>query len=172
MYIQNDIDAIKRWTWSNTKYYQFYDNSYSEYYKIYFCNKDFVINLEKIYFLFYTSYLGTKKIGTYRAGKFKWMTHSVFSATNRWHIQSFLQMHFFFCRISTILVQRIENFMTNLDCRTLKTVQRSEQIKFRKWFEVKEDTSLSYKIRCLPLTRLPIRSPHLCYNSIYLMSQN
>lgn len=128
--------------------------------------------MKKYIFCFYTCCLGTKKIGTYHASKFKWITHLVFSATNKWHIQTFLQMHFFFWRISTILVQRIENFMTNLDCRTFKTVQRSEQIKFQKWFEVKEDTSLSYKIRCLPLTRLPTRSPHLCYNSIYLVLQD
>ena len=56
------------------RYHQFYNNSYSVCYKIYFCNKNKKNIRKKYIFCFYTSYVRTNRIGT--------MVENL----NEWHI--------------------------------------------------------------------------------------
>ena len=62
----------------HAKYHHFYNDTYSEYYKTRFFNKNEKNVLKKYIFCFYTNCIGTNRIYAYSACEFKWMAHSVF----------------------------------------------------------------------------------------------
>lgn len=67
----------------DNKYHQFYNNSYSKHYEIYFCNKNKMDILKKYIFCFDTSYLETNRIDTYRACKFTTKSKSLRRETDK-----------------------------------------------------------------------------------------
>lgn len=112
----------------------FYNDTYSEYYKMRFLNKNEKNVLEKYIFCFYTNY-----IHAYSACEFKW------------HIQFSLQLkgtyRLFFTKtillLMNILVQKIKNFAMHLHYSTLKSYNNRNKWNFQKEFYVGEDKELN-----------------------------